>query len=226
MPEPQNKADLQRFLGMVAYLSKFIPNLSDETLILRQLITKNACWQFDENHSKQFKRIKELIMNDMLLKFFDPNLPTKVACDSSKTGLGATLKQQINGQWHPIAFKSRVTSAAEQNYCPLERETLAIVFGCSKFHEYIYGKKFIVQSDHKPLKNIFNNPICKAPPRIQSFMMFLQKYDLTLITHQENPRKWCVLIHSAELQSKTNLGMKFLSQKLTPKFITLLKLFQ
>jgi hypothetical protein len=49
MPEPETKADLQRFLGMVAYLSKFIPHISDETLILRELITKDACWRFDES---------------------------------------------------------------------------------------------------------------------------------------------------------------------------------
>ena len=177
MPEPQSKADLQRFLGMVAYLSKFIPHLSDETLALRQLISKNTLWQFDQGHSKQFNHLKEIISNNILLKFFDPKLPTKVTCDSSKTGLGATLKQQIEGTWHPIAFKSRPTTPAEKNYCPLERETLAIVFGCSKFHDYLYGRQFTVESDHKPLKSIFNNPMHKAPARIQNFMLFLQKYD-------------------------------------------------
>ena len=120
---------------------------------------------------------KDIISDNIQLKFFDPKLATKITCDASKTGLGATLKQQIKGVWQPIAFKSRSTTTAERNYCPLERETLAIVFGCSKFHDYLYGRQFTVESDHKPLKSIFNNPIHKAPARIQSFMLFLQKYD-------------------------------------------------
>ena len=62
----------------------------------------------------------------------------------------------------------------------MERETLAIVFGCSKFHEYIYGRRFLVESDHKALKSILNNPLHKAPPRIQSFMLYLQKYDFEI----------------------------------------------
>ena len=68
----------------------------------------------------------------------------------------------------------------EQNYCPSEREKLAIVFACSKFNEYRYDKKFILQSDHKPLTSILNTLIHKAPPRIQQFIMFLQKYDFVI----------------------------------------------
>ena len=92
MPVPINKSDLQRFLGMVAYLAKFIPHLSNETLILRELIAKDAVWQFTENHIRQFAKVKNLISENILLKFFNPNLPTKITCDASKTGLGATLQ--------------------------------------------------------------------------------------------------------------------------------------
>lgn len=109
---------------MVAYFAKFIPHLSNETLILRELITKEALWQFTENYIKQFTKLKNLISENMLLKFFNPNLPTKITCDASKTGLGATLQLKINGEWYPIAFKSRATITAKKNYCPMERETL------------------------------------------------------------------------------------------------------
>ena len=78
---------------------------------------------------------------------------------------------------HPVAFKSRSCTSVEQNYYHLERETLAIVFTCSKFNEYLYDKKIYVESDHKPLKSILNTPIHKRPLRIQRFTMFLQKYD-------------------------------------------------
>ena len=57
----------------------------------------------------------------------------------------------------------------KKNYSTIEKETLAIVFACSKFHEYIYGRQFVVESDHKSLKNIFW--IHKTPPRIEIFIM-------------------------------------------------------
>ena len=95
--------------------------------------------------------MKELISDHICLKFFDPKLKTKVTCDASKFGLGATLEQKYDDQWFPIAFKSRSCTQAEQNYSTIEKETLAIMFACSNFHEYIYGQQFVVESDHKSL---------------------------------------------------------------------------
>ena len=141
---------------MTAYLAKFIPHLSDETAILRDLLKSNIVWSFTPNHVEQFEKIKQIISRNISLKFFDPALQTKVTCDSSKVGLGATLEQKYSDGWHPIAFKSRSCTSAERNYSPLERETLAIVFGFTSFHEYLYGRKFTVDSDHKSLKTIFN----------------------------------------------------------------------
>ena len=107
-----------------------------------------------------------MVSENISLKFFDQKLLTKITCDSSKFGIGATLEQKHEKDWHPVAFKSRSCTSAEQNYYPLEREILAVVFACSKFNEYLYGKTFIVESDHKPLNNILNNiPIHKASPR-------------------------------------------------------------
>ena len=119
-------------------------------------------------------------MINIALKFFDPKLPIKITCDSSKFGIGATLEQKYENNCHPVSFKSRSCTSAEQNYCPLERETLAIVFACSKFNDYLYGKNVIVETYHKPFKSILNAPIHKTPPRIQRFVMFLQKYDFAV----------------------------------------------
>ena len=180
MPFPSSKQDLQRFLGMIAYLSKFIPQLSEETHLLRELHKKDSIWDFTLTHRNQFDKLKSMVSENISLTFFDPKLPTKITCDSSKFGIGATLEQKHENVWHAVAFKSRSCTSAEQNYWPLERETLAIVFACSKFNEYLYGKKFMVESDHKLLKSILHTPIHKTPPRIQRFIMFLQKYDFVV----------------------------------------------
>ena len=106
MPKPTSKTDLQRFLGMVAYLSKFIPNLSNKTKELRELILKETVWDFKEIHERKFDELKSTISNCASLKFFDPKLQTKITSEASKFGLGATLEQKFNDNWEPIAFAS------------------------------------------------------------------------------------------------------------------------
>ena len=78
----------------------------------------------------------------------------------SKSGLGATLLQND----HPIAMASKALNSAQSNYALIERELLAICFGCQKFHDYIFGKNTIIQTDHKPLVAIMNKPINTCYP--------------------------------------------------------------
>ena len=180
MPNPTNVKELQRFLGMITYLGKFIPNLSDETTPLRTLLEKDIIWHFGTPQTQAVARLKSLITASPVLKYFDPRCNTRISSDASKKGLGAVLEQQHDNLWHPIAFASRSLSPAEQNYCPLERETLSIVFACEKFHEYVYGQHFDVFNDHQPLKSIFSKPLGKAPARLQRFLLRLQRYDFTM----------------------------------------------
>ena len=60
----------------------------------------------------------------------------------------------------------------------IERELLAIVWGTQKFHTYVYGRRVIVETDHKPLESIFRKPLNDAPPRLQRMLLKLTKYDL------------------------------------------------
>ena len=107
MPKPTSKTNLQQFLRMVAYLSKFIPNLLDKTKELRELILKETVCDFSEIYEDKFDESKSTISNCASSKFFDPKLQTKITCDASKFGLGATLEQKFNDNWEPIAFASR-----------------------------------------------------------------------------------------------------------------------
>ena len=76
------------------------------------------------------------------------------------------LEQLHETVWHPTTFASRSLTAAEQNYSQIEKETLSIVFSCEKFHEYIYvyGLRFVVENDRKPLISIFRRALSKSPP--------------------------------------------------------------
>ena len=115
MPFPKSKQDLQRFLGRIGYLSKFIPQVSEKTYQLRELLKRNSIWDFTVTHRYQFDKLKSMVSENISLKFFDPKLPAKITCDSSKFGIGSTLEQIHKNDWHPVAFKSRSCTSVEEN---------------------------------------------------------------------------------------------------------------
>ena len=99
-----------------------------------------------------FRSLKKLITSAPALKYYDVNQPITLSVDSSKDGLGATILQQN----HPIAYACRaLTPTQRDGYSQLEKELLAIVFGCRRIHDYVYGKPIHVESDHRPLVSIF-----------------------------------------------------------------------
>jgi len=123
------------------------------------------------------KKAKELILSQPVLTYFDPCKPITLQVDASKHGLGAALLQE----GRPVAFASKSLNATEVNYAQIEKELYAILFGCRRFHQYIYGHKVVVQSDHKPLESIMKKPLGVAPPRLQRMLLQLQKYDIEVV---------------------------------------------
>ena len=177
MKPPTDKEELQRFLGMMTYLTKFIPNFSQVAAPLRVLLEKNTEWHWTQKQETSFESLKRMITNSPVLKFFDPKKPTRVSVDASSKGIGAVLLQDQ----YPIAYASKPLTTCQQNYAQIEKEMLAIVFGCVKFHDYIYGLPNIhVETDHKPLESILKKPLHLAPARLQRMIMSIQKYQITV----------------------------------------------
>ena len=159
MPTPSDKKALQRLLGMITYLAKFLPNLSDVTEPLRRLLDKDVQWHWNDTHEKSWKQVKQLITREPVLKYFDPNKEVTLECDASESGLGAVLLQEVQ----PIAFSSRALTSTERNYAQIEKELLSIVHGYTRFDQYVYGRPITVQTDHKPLESIFKKSLLSAP---------------------------------------------------------------
>lgn len=173
MSSPQNKKELQTFLGFITYLQKFLPHMSEVSAPLRILLKKDVQWHWELEQDESFKRLKSLASESPVLAFYNKDEDLILNVDSSSNGLGAVLLQ--NGK--PIAYASRALNNTQKKYAQIEKEALAIVFGCEKFHQYVYGRHFVVESDHKPLEYIFHKPISEAPQRVQRFALTLLKYD-------------------------------------------------
>ena len=175
MPDPTDVHSLHRFLGMVNYLAKFLPCLSDETEVLRNFTERDAEWCWLPAHADALARVKEIIVTAPVLAYYDVSKPVIIQCDASQTGPGAALLQE----GCPVAYSSHVMTPTEQNYAQIEKELLAIVFTCEKFDQYIFGRSdVVVQSDHKPLETIFKKPIHSSPKRLQRMRLRLQNYDI------------------------------------------------
>ena len=112
MPYPRNVKELQRFLGTINYLGKFIPILSEKTVNLRLLLEKDVEWSFDDQLKTDVDTLKKLVTAAPVLKFLDQHCPTKISCDAFMKGLGAVLEQKHDETWYPIAYASRSLSSS------------------------------------------------------------------------------------------------------------------
>ena len=177
MPPPTDVKGVKRFLGMVNYLAKFMPLLSDMTQPLRKLEDKEVEWCLLKQHKKAFETVKEYLVKAPVLAYYNVNKDVTIQCDASETGLGAVLLQDDP----PIAYASRALTETETRYAQIEKELLAIVWAANKFDQYIFGRKIVhIESDHQPLKAVFAKPIHKSPKRLQRMLMVLQKYTLEI----------------------------------------------
>ncbi|PIK54593.1 hypothetical protein BSL78_08524 [Apostichopus japonicus] len=177
MPKPTDIAAVQRFVGMVKYLSKFLPSLSDTCEPIRRLTHKDAKWSWGQDQDAAFKEVKRSVSSTPVLKYFDPQSETEGQGDASEKGIGFTLMQQ--GQ--PVTFSSRALTTAETRYSQIEKELLALIFGLEQNHQFTYGRKIKLWTDHKPLVSISKKQITTAPKRLQRLLLRLVQYDVDIV---------------------------------------------
>ena len=143
---------------------------------LRRLTHKNVEWSWTKEQSDAFERIKQCVTSDPVLRYFDPVNETEGQGDASEKGLGFALLQK--GQ--PITYASRALTPAETRYSQIEKELLAQVFGLERNHQYTYGRKVVLWTDHKPLVSIGRKPLAAAPKRLQRLLIRLKQYDVDI----------------------------------------------
>lgn len=170
---PENVSAAKRFCGIVQYMAKFLPDLSDLIEPIRALTRKGVTWKWSAECYDAFNTIKVKLTTAPILIYFDASKPVTVQVDSSQFALGAVLLQ--DGK--PVEYASRRLTTSERNWAQIEKEALAILFGLERFDQYTYGRLVIVENDHKPLESILKKPLSSAPRRLQDILVRLGRYN-------------------------------------------------
>nr|XP_022311305.1 uncharacterized protein K02A2.6-like [Crassostrea virginica] len=137
MPRPKDKDGVRCFLGLVQYLAKLIPNLSQVDAPLRILVKSETDFAWHHEQEKCFNELKRLCSRQPVLAFYDVNKPVEIQCDA------VLIKAE-----RPVAYSSRSLTDTEKRYAQIEKEMLSIVHAETKFHCYIFGKETVVYNDH------------------------------------------------------------------------------
>lgn len=155
LEDPKSRKEFQIWLGIVDYYRKFVPNMSTISGPLTHLLSQDVPWKWTPECSEACAKIKDLLVSSKVMAHNDPHKPLDLAVDASGYGLGAVISHSNGSKDNPIAYASRTLTTAEKNYSQIGKEALAIIFGVTKFHAYLYGRKFTLITDHKPLTTIF-----------------------------------------------------------------------
>ena len=149
-PAPTNVTQLRSFLGV-----QVPPNLAATLTPLYTLLNKHQHWGWEDEQQLAFKQAKEALQSNALLIHCDPHKPLVLACDASDYGIGAMLSHIVNvGEERLITYISRTLSPAKKHYSQLEKEAFAIMFAVKKFHHYLIGRHFTIESNHQLLKTL------------------------------------------------------------------------
>ncbi|XP_055913593.1 uncharacterized protein K02A2.6-like [Eupeodes corollae] len=160
LPRPTNVKDVQAFMGKVNYYNKFIKNLSQISAPLNILRRNDTAFVWRKEQESAFQYLKSQLVDATRLSHFRDDLPIILATDASKT-----------------------LNIHQKRYSQIEKEALSIIYGVQKFNQYLYGRHFILYTDHKPLVSIFNPeknlPVFTAQ-RLQRWALFLMGYQYSI----------------------------------------------
>ena len=175
MTFPEDKETMHSFLGLINFLNRYSDKLAKFTSPLYELTQKNGHYTVTEEHRSAFREIKAIFAQEIVLPYFSTEKKCILQVDASKKGFGAVLMQDEK----PVYYASRTLSKAEKNYQNLERECMAAVWGMEKFHYFLYGRHFVLQTDQKPLVSILKKHMTDVTPRMQRLCIRTWNYDFT-----------------------------------------------
>ena len=181
MPEPDSKDYVRRFLGMMSYYRRFIPEFSSIAACLFEVTKMKVNFKWTDVERNAFNKLKMLLIQAPVLIYPDFEKAFAIYTDASNVGVGGVLTQVVEEKALPVAFASRQLNTSERNYTTSEKEMLAIVWCTKHFNNYIYGREIVLYTDHKPLVSLVK---AKEPNgRLNRLLMKIQDLNYKLIYH-------------------------------------------
>ena len=151
-PAPTGVTEVKRFLGFCSYYRRFIRGFADIAHPLHQCAEKTHPFVWTSEANEAFVDLKRALTEAPLLSYPNPDDVFVLDTDASNHAVGAVLSQLQEGKECPVAYYSQVLSCPEHQYCTTRKELLAVVKAVKHFHPYLYGRSFVLQTDHAALR--------------------------------------------------------------------------
>lgn len=175
-PVPTNTREVQSCHGLFSYFRRFVSNFSSIARPLTALIKKGAIFEWTDECMNAFEELRDKLISAPVLSIYDPSKVTELHTDASSRGFGAVLLQkQEDNKYHPVAYFSKSTSAAEAKYHSFELETLAMVYALRRFRMFLEGIKFTIVTDCNSLIMTLNKKLIN--PRIARWALEFENFD-------------------------------------------------
>jgi len=178
-PRPKNVKNIKQFLGLAGYYRRFLNNFSKTARPLTALLKKDEPFVWQEPQETAFVTLRNQLCTEPLLQHPDFTRPFVLTTDASGYAIGGILSQGDVGKDKPIAYASRLLNKAEQNYSTIEKESLAIVYCVNHFRPYLYGNKFTIVTDHKPLEWLHS--VKNPTSRLVRWRLKLAEYEYNIM---------------------------------------------
>lgn len=177
-PLPTSVTEIKSFLGLVGYYRKFIKDFARITRPMTLCLKKGRKILLDDEYKESFEICKKILTNAPLLQFPDFEKPFILTTDASNYAIGAVLSQGSIGSDRPVAYASRTLSDTESRYSTIEKELLAVIWAVKHFRPYLWGRKFSIYTDHRPLAWLYslNDPNSK----LTRWRLRLEEYDFDI----------------------------------------------
>ncbi|CAH1229798.1 RTL1 [Branchiostoma lanceolatum] len=181
-PTPVSQKDVRSFLGLASFYRKFVPSFATVADPLTRLTDKNQRFQWTESCQAAFNTLKRLLTHTPVLSFPDFRHEFVLATDASTTGIGAVLCQDHAGTRHVVAYASKTLSKSQRGWSTYDREFWAMVWAIRNFRPYLYGRRFTLLTDHRPLLSCLKTPLGDgiAQSRRSRWAIELSTYDFSI----------------------------------------------
>lgn len=178
-PTPKNASEVQRFVGMASYLRNSIKNFAAIAQPLHNLFKKNVDFKWTEACEKSFNALKIALITAPVLAYPDFSRKFYISTDASFYAVGAYISNDPPPHDKPIEYFSKTLNEAQRNYSTTHKELLAIILAIERFQHYIWGKQFVLYTDHQALTYLFSQN--KVGSRLLRWKLTLAEYDFEIL---------------------------------------------